>query len=122
MTRGILAIINDDLTGMALMCGCIIGGICSGGAGFAIGYMFYSDASDDIYPLIPILLAVFGFFIGLVFCQLVMYPVVSAVICLFVCYAEDPAAMNRNRPEEYNRVVEAKPSWGVVHTYVFPYN
>lgn len=115
MTRGILAIINDDLTGMALMCGCIIGGVVSAGAGFAIGYMFYSDDAD-LYPAIPIILAVIGLFIGLVFCQLVMYPVVSSVICLFVCYAEDPAALNRNRPEEYNRLVDAKPSWATVYT------
>lgn len=115
MTRGILAIINDDLTGMALTCGALIGAVVSAAAGFFIGYIFYNDANSTIYPTIPIILAVLGFFIGLVFCSCVLMVIASCVICLFVCYSEDPAAMNQNRPQEYNRVIAAKPSWGDVY-------
>ena len=114
MTRGILAIINDDLTGMALLCGSLIGGVVSGGVGWGIGWAFYKD--DDTYPTIAIGLAIYGFIIGLVFCHCVLMVIASAVICLFVCYSEDPAAMYRNRRDEYTRIVAAKPSWGDVYT------
>eukprot|EP00483_Globobulimina_turgida_P001561 UN01563 len=114
MTRGILAIINDDLTGMTIVCGSLIGGVVSSATGFAIGYIFYND-SNDAYPTVPIALAIYGFFIGLVLCHCVLMVIASAVIALFVCYAEDPAAMNQNRPEEYNRLTQAKPVWSDVY-------
>merc|ERR1712154_98251 len=44
MTRGLLAIINDDLTGMAIGCGALIGGVVSAATGFGIGWFFYSDS------------------------------------------------------------------------------
>merc|ERR1712129_350721 len=69
MNRGILAIINDDLTGMAIGCGAMIGGIVSAGTGFLIGYAFYGQSEDEeVYPTVPVALAIYGFFIGLVFC------------------------------------------------------
>eukprot|EP01083_Nonionella_stella_P319037 1169034_1 len=116
-SRGILAIINDDLTGMAIMCGAFIGAVVSAGTGFGIGYLYYwnSDKVDnDTSIAITSALAGYGFFIGFVLCFCVLMVLASAVIALFVCYAEDPAAMNQNRPEEYNRLTGAKPEWGNV--------
>merc|ERR1712154_329864 len=84
MTRGLLAIINDNLVGMALGCGSLIGGIVSAGVGFGIGYVFYHDEDSDSYPSVPIALACYGFIIGLVFCYCVLMVVASAVIALFV--------------------------------------
>eukprot|EP01083_Nonionella_stella_P221722 791869_1 len=116
MSRGILAIINDDLTGMAIGCGALIGGVVSAGVGFGIGYLFYKDdTGNDTYPIIPIYLAIYGFLMGLVLCHCVLTVLASCVIALFVCYAEDPAAMNQNRPEEYNRITQAKPTWGDIY-------
>ncbi len=60
------------------------------GMGFLMGYVFYSDADSSVYPLVPIALAVYGFFIGLVLCHCVLMVIASCVIALFVCYAEDP--------------------------------
>merc|ERR1719410_53727 len=116
MNRGVLAIINDDLTSMAIGCGALIGGVVSAGTGFGIGYAFYGGSDDeDVYPTVPICLAVYGFFIGLVFCASVLMVIASAVIALFVCYAEDPATMSQNHPEEYQNLVNAKPEWGDVY-------
>merc|ERR1712154_565569 len=104
MNRGILAIINDNLVGVALNCGALI------------GYLFYSGSDDEeVYPLIPIALAWFGFFIGLIFCSCVLMVLQSAVVTLFVCYAEDPASLNSNHPEEYQGLVAAKPEWANVY-------
>jgi len=116
MNRGILAIINDDLTGMAIGCGAMIGGIVSAATGFVIGYAFYGQSEDDeVYPTVPIALAIYGFFIGLVFCASVLMVIASSVIALFVCYAEDPATMSQNHPEDYQNLVNAKPEWADVY-------
>merc|ERR1712130_140724 len=101
MNRGILA---------------LIGGVVSAAIGFGIGWLFYNDSDDeDVYPTLPIGLAIYGFFIGLIFCASVLMVIVSAVITLFVCYAEDPATLNKNHPNEYQRLVNAKPTWGDVY-------
>merc|ERR1712013_333220 len=117
MTRGLTAIINDDLTGIALGCGAMMGGVVSAGAGFAIGSVFYGDDDDeDVRTALPVGLALFGFVIGFILCRCVLQVIASAVIALFVCYAEDPASMFANRPEEYQRLLDAKPTWGDVYT------
>jgi len=116
MNRGILAIINDDLTGMAIGCGALIGGVVSAVTGFGIGWAFYGDSDDEeVYPTVPIALAVYGFFIGMVFCASVLMVIASAVIALFVCYAEDPATMSQNHPDDYQNLVNAKPEWADVY-------
>jgi len=117
MTRGLTAIINDDLTGIALVCGSMIGAVVSAIAGYVIGYAFYgNDDDEDVSTLLPVALAVGGFFVGLILCRCVLQVIASAVIALFVCYAEDPASMFANRPEEYQRLLDAKPAWGDVYT------
>jgi len=117
MTRGLTAIINDDLTGIALGCGSLIGGVVSAGAGYAIGAAFYgNDDDEDVRTALPVALAVGGFFIGFILCRCMLQVIASAVIALFVCYAEDPASMFNNRPEEYQRLLDAKPTWGDVYT------
>eukprot|EP00483_Globobulimina_turgida_P005860 UN05870 len=113
--RGILALINDDLTGLAIFAGALIGGIISSGIGYFVGYLFYNGSShSDIRIGVPIALATYGFFIGLILTSTVLYVVHSSIICLFVCYSEDPAALNQNRPEEYNRIVGTKPEFAQV--------
>jgi len=101
---------------MAIGCGALIGGVVSAATGFGIGWFFYSDSSDeDVYPTVPIILAIYGFLIGLVFCSSVLMVIASAVIALFVCYAEDPATINANHPEEYQNLSNAKPQWAEVY-------
>ena len=115
-SRGILALINDDLTGLAIFAGALIGGVVTAAIGYGVGFVFYhNDNDDDVRIGVPIGLAVYGFFIGLVLCQTVLYVVHSAIVCLFVCYCEDPATLQRNRPEEYNRICNAKPEFASVY-------
>merc|ERR1712025_308642 len=57
MTRGLTAIINDDLTGIALVCGSMIGAVVSAIAGYVIGYAFYgNDDDEDVSTLLPVAL------------------------------------------------------------------
>eukprot|EP00485_Elphidium_margaritaceum_P002543 CAMPEP_0202694770 /NCGR_PEP_ID=MMETSP1385-20130828/8541_1 /ASSEMBLY_ACC=CAM_ASM_000861 /TAXON_ID=933848 /ORGANISM="Elphidium margaritaceum" /LENGTH=497 /DNA_ID=CAMNT_0049350673 /DNA_START=770 /DNA_END=2263 /DNA_ORIENTATION=- len=114
--RGFMAIINDDLSSLPIVLGSLIGGALSGGIGYGIGYAFYgSNANHDIKEGAPIALAVYGFLIGLMLCGTILYVVHSAVVCLFVCYCEDPAALSNNRPEEYQRIVQARPDFASIN-------
>ena len=116
-SRGIHALINDDLTGLAIFAGALIGGVVSAGVGYLLGYIFYSNSSDyDIRVDIPIALAIYGFFVGLLFCMTVLYVVHSAIVCLFVCYCEDPAALNDNRPEDYQRIANVSPQFRDIYS------
>ena len=101
---------------MAIICGSIIGGVVAGGCGYGIGYAFYGDDDDeDVRLWLPIGLAIYGFYCGLILCHCVLMVLHSAVIAIFVCYAEDPAALYENRINAYNQIVQAKPDFGVVY-------
>jgi len=101
-SKGIDALINDDLTGFALLCGSFIGGIVCAIAGVL---MAYSDSSLKSYATA---FGVMGFVIGFFLCMTVLNVVRSAVITLFVCYAEDPNALKVNHPQVYNQFEQAR--------------
>merc|ERR1712157_714220 len=116
LSRGMMAIINDDLTGLAIFGGALIGGCICAVVGYGIGYIFYADYADSAVSLgVPAGLAVYGFFIGLIICFTVLYVVHSAIICLFVCYCEDPRVMQLNHLQAFNRVVDAKPGFAAIN-------
>merc|ERR1712242_108109 len=111
-SRGFSALINDDLTGMVLFAGAMIGGVVTAGVGGGVGYAFYSGNSDESVAYgVPAALAGTGFLIGLVLTMTTLYVVRSAVVTLFVCFAEEPAALHENRPEEFGRLTGAKPEF-----------
>eukprot|EP01083_Nonionella_stella_P179702 638829_1 len=78
-----MALINDDLTGLAIFGGALIGGCVCGAIGYAVGYLFYGDYSEyEVRTDLPIGLAVYGFAIGLTICFTVLYVFTQQ---LFVC-------------------------------------
>ena len=106
MNRGIDAWINDDLTGFAIACGALIGGvICA-----IIGYFMADNTNSLSSGGIPIFMAVIGFIIGFFLVHTVLYTIESGVATLFVCFAEDEGAMQRNRPQEYNELIAVAPA------------
>eukprot|EP01083_Nonionella_stella_P221724 791871_1 len=83
-SRGIFAIINDDLTGLTISAGAVIGGVVSAGVATGIAYTFYG-AKEEL-----IIAAIGGFFVGYILCAVILMVLASSVVALFVCYAEDP--------------------------------
>merc|ERR1711971_1497661 len=66
-SRGIMALINDDLTGSVLMCGSLISAVVTAAIGYGIGEAFYGDDPDkDIAVGVPSALAVYGGVVGLI--------------------------------------------------------
>eukprot|EP01083_Nonionella_stella_P237241 832439_1 len=110
-SRGILALINEDLTGMALFAGALISAVLCGLIGAGIAFSFYGSDNGDMI----IALGVYGAICGLVLTLLVLSTVQSAIICLFVCFAEEPAVLYQNRREEFKELADIKPEFQTVY-------
>ena len=71
--RGIMALINDDLTGSVLFCGALLSAIITAAIGYGIGWIFYNqDPDKEISEGIPVGLAVYGGVVGLILCICVL--------------------------------------------------
>jgi hypothetical protein len=54
-----------------------------------------------------VVVAVLAFVLGYCITSLVMSVVESAVCTTYVCWSQDPAALQQNRPEAFQRMVDA---------------
>jgi len=94
-SKGIDAIINDNLSRMVLVTGALVGGIVSGVLG---GFLAYGLFASDSGTTMAIIFAIIGLYIGYFFTLEFMLAVDSAIKCIFVCWAEDPAALKQTHP------------------------
>lgn len=97
--RGWTAIISDDLSENVLFMMSLAIGLASGLVGLVLGFMdadmFASLGMDHAaLPGFGV-----GFLAGFLFASIIMSVVGSAVNTVIVCYAEDPAAFQRNHPQ-----------------------
>jgi len=104
VSKGILAVVNDNLSGLALTCGCYLGLIVAAGASVGVSLAFYGD--EDYAILMHILCGIAGGYLGFCVVGIILRTVSSGVVAVFVCFAEDPAAGKNNRPEDYQRLVD----------------
>lgn len=99
-TRGIDAIINDDLIGSVLFVGSLLTGILN------IGGVAIYLASAGLIANTTILTVSFivAFFVGIAEFGIVAAVIDSGVATTFVCIAEDPAALARTKPDLYREI------------------
>merc|ERR1712087_812402 len=118
-----MALINDDLTGSVLMFGSLISAVATAAIGYGIGAAFYGDYPDkDIRVTILSTLTVYGALAGLILCLCTLRVVESAIVSIFVCFAEAPAALHRNHIEEYETLVEAHSKFKTISEEVSEYS
>eukprot|EP01083_Nonionella_stella_P226563 804497_1 len=98
MNNGLSALINDDLSGLALTCGAVLGMVVSAIAGFFVAQAFYGELVLSIY--LAILCGILGYYVVVI----ILLAVASGVVAIFVCFAEDPAACKTNRPEAFDKL------------------
>jgi len=117
LSKGFYAIINDDLTGLALFCGAFLAYVISFFVGWFLVPPFYekdypkdtiTNKKNPVIIALQIICGIIGGFLGYNMCLTILYVVRSAVVCLFVCFAEDPMALQQNRPEQYNQLTGSK--------------
>lgn len=94
-SHGIQAIINDNIIGSVLSMACLASAVVTGVLG---GAMIYA-LEDDYYIPVGIICGLIGF----VMVMQVLEIVESAVTTIFVCFAEEPEALQRNSPELYHK-------------------
>ncbi|RKP34608.1 plasma-membrane choline transporter-domain-containing protein [Dimargaris cristalligena] len=105
--RGIDTLINDDLVGNVIgLGGLVVGGVCA-----MVGYGYISvvkptfNASGTFTPVVILV----SFFIGMSLFYLAGQVIDSGNSTTFVCLAEDPQAMQRSKPDLFERVRAAYP-------------
>jgi len=93
-------IINDDLIGGVLVLACLFAGLISGIIIALIANYSFNNTDWFIWALIAFCI---GY--GLTLC--IMITVRAGVATLFVCWANDPFALQQTKPREYNVLVNA---------------
>ncbi|KAJ3326199.1 putative choline transporter, neither null mutation nor overexpression affects choline transport [Boothiomyces sp. JEL0866] len=105
-SRGIDAIINDNLIGNVLSIGSLIIGLLTGG--IALLYVkFSTDFQDTVVAYV--FFGVIALFIGIVEFSVLAGVIDSGVVTTFVCLAEDPQALLNTKPQLYHKIREVYP-------------
>jgi len=99
--RGLDIIINDNLIGAVLIFGALAVGLANGALGLALSYFVFD------YKASYVAFGFIGILIGLAIALCAMEVVDSCVASCFVCYAEDPEALQRTKPAAYDRLTNA---------------
>ena len=107
---GWTTIINDDLIENALSFGCIGVGLVCGLA----SYLYAVAASLD--SGLQVTMSVVGIFIGFFMSSVTLNVVSSGVATVFVCFAENPGALQQNFPQQSALLTGA---WSEFHGDVF---
>ncbi|RQM29073.1 hypothetical protein B5M09_002014 [Aphanomyces astaci] len=99
--RGFDAIINDDLVGTALTFAAFgVGCLCA-----LLGLVYYYIDVSNQFQYAEYILPLTGLFFGLGVAIIPMGVVDSAVATIFVCFAEDPVALQHSHPEHFNELM-----------------
>lgn len=96
-SRGVDAIVNDNLISGVLILGAFLGGVATAVVGGIVALI--------AIPEWWLGLAFVCFLIGISLVMLTMEVVESGVATIFVCFAMDPQALQRNSPDLYNTFV-----------------
>jgi hypothetical protein len=103
--RGWNLIINDNLVDNVLSLF-----IVSVGAVTAALAVIFTQIEAGVFEDLEqkeLVMGFIGFFIGISMCQIVMGTVQSAVATIFVCFAEDPHAMQAKHPAKFRDLANA---------------
>jgi hypothetical protein len=103
--QGLTAIINDQLVSNVFSLACLASGMFMAMIGYFYGWSF-GNGSDLNSVMIML-----GFMVGWLMTGIVMNVVDSAVVTIFVLYAEAPEALQRVAPELF---VELSDAWALM--------
>jgi len=104
-SKGLTAVIHDDLIVRVLLLGSIVVGLLTCGLGVILSQLF-SDWYTGV-DNIDAILAAGGFVIGLFVCDVMMSVVSSVVAAVLVCFVEDPAALRNTHPDYHEYLLIA---------------
>eukprot|EP01087_Luapelamoeba_hula_P019341 TRINITY_DN638_c0_g2_i2.p1 TRINITY_DN638_c0_g2~~TRINITY_DN638_c0_g2_i2.p1 ORF type:complete len:323 (+),score=46.75 TRINITY_DN638_c0_g2_i2:121-1089(+) len=102
-SHGMEAVVNDNLVGNVLGMICVVSGVVVGIVGIVLGVVYHDQLGGDYW----VLLFIAGFIVGFVVVMTVTEVVESAVVTVFVCFAEDPEALRANAPHVHKKLDKA---------------
>lgn len=106
-TRGLDAIINDNLTGTCVWMFALLNAVVCTMLTYIVLALFRTYESPSQEFLVTGVVSTLVFFIALFLTSLMLNVVSSGVSATFVCLAADPGALKRTKPELYNRLEAA---------------
>eukprot|EP00158_Paraphelidium_tribonemae_P008918 Partr_v1_DN28724_c1_g1_i1_m61713 putative Probably involved in transport through the plasma membrane (By similarity) len=114
-STGFSAIMNDNFIGNVIGIGALLVGLLAGGLGFLGLKLAFTKAEQDMWGGYMFGVALILFFVGCLMISIVGMYIRSAVSTLFVCLAEDPAALARTKPQLYESIRQTYPqiAWRV---------
>lgn len=98
-SHGVDVIINDSLVGNCMSVAVLLIGLTCAGCAFLGGMMTLDNDS------LTITATAFSFLLGLMVAAVATQTIESGVSATLVCYAEDPASLQRSKPELYREIV-----------------
>merc|ERR1719242_693314 len=101
---GFESIVQYDLTGSALVAGAFVTGIA---CAIISGLAAYGLASSDDISDNWVAFAIIGLLVGFFFSYVIMQMLLAGINTIFVLWAEDPAGLFVNRPEEGKELAES---------------
>ncbi|KAJ3413423.1 putative choline transporter, neither null mutation nor overexpression affects choline transport [Chytridiales sp. JEL 0842] len=101
-SRGWEAVINDNLTGSVLTVGAFTTGLICALVGFIYVQLSQSipHGEPGVYILVCTVCGIIGLWLFLVLTQVIQ----AGIVTTFVCLAEDPATLQRQQPELFERI------------------
>jgi hypothetical protein len=93
-SSGVSALINDDIIGPVLFVASLMTGLVGAGAAGILAKTIWPQPLWGLWALI-------GGLVAMAICFVALEVVASAVVALFVCWSEDPEALNRTKPHLY---------------------
>lgn len=97
-SKGIDALINDNLSHTVLAAGAIVGGVLTSIIGGILGYVMFINYGKSPAIIFALVYAVIGWYIGFYFTRNFMHAVHSSIESIFVMWAEDPMALQITHP------------------------
>lgn len=99
-SQGIMALINENLVGSVLFFSSLMCGLLGGAAGAILAKYVWSVPLWGLWAMIGLIVS-FGI------SMILFETIASSVIAFFVCYAEDPVALEQTKPHVYEAMIDS---------------
>lgn len=129
-SKGLDGLVNMNLTGAAVGLGATIGALLTGGVVALASYhpllspaaqdSGLSDSAKSVYTIAFALVIVVSVLLAIFFASMVSSTVTSGTTTLFVCFAEDPAALQASNRELHDRFEQITAEYLAEHPYDGP--
>merc|ERR1711925_2139 len=107
MDRGFTTVVNEDLTGVAIMAGCFICAVITSVCAMATGTLLSGQSAGADLSGFRDGCGIFGFLFGFMACVVVCGVVDASTKTVFVAWASAPDVLRTSHPGAFNKLLTA---------------